>query len=90
MSDVSAETRRWMRQSDMFQAEEGSNTFEAYFMGDGQLHVAVDNPWAGSTETGFGATTYFNLSPEDATKLISWATKWLFETQQKAKEPDTN
>ena len=75
----------WIRQAERFEYGEphsASCSMEAYFMGDGRLHILIDNPWAGSTETGFGATTSINLKPEDARRFIEWAARQL-ETQEK-------
>jgi hypothetical protein len=39
---------------------------------EGGLHIEIDEPWAGSTETGFGATTSIYLKPEYLAALIAW------------------
>ena len=38
----------------------------------GLINIAIDNPWMGDTESGFGATTRFDLSTEQAIKLADW------------------
>ena len=42
---------------------------------DGSLHIEIEEPWAGSTETGFGATTSVTLSPEQAIALMKFLCK---------------
>lgn len=39
---------------------------------DGTIGVEIDEPWAGSTETGFGATTYATLTADDVRLLTDW------------------
>lgn len=39
---------------------------------DGGLDIEIDEPWAGSTETGFGATTSITLTAADLQKFIAW------------------
>jgi hypothetical protein len=41
-------------------------------MGDGLLNIEIDEPWAGSTETGFGATASVSLNKEQVARLITW------------------
>jgi hypothetical protein len=38
----------------------------------GQFSVEVDNPWAGSTETGFGYTCSVNLTDDQARELAAF------------------
>ncbi len=42
---------------------------------DGTVSIEIDEPWAGSTETGFGATTSCDLKPEDLEVLLKWLKK---------------
>lgn len=39
---------------------------------NGGLWIEIDEPWAGSTETGFGATTRVNLPPQIVEFLRDW------------------
>lgn len=39
---------------------------------DGGLSIEINEPWAGDTETGFGATTSITLSPDEARRMIAW------------------
>jgi len=39
---------------------------------NGTISIRIENPWAGSTETGFGATCYVGLSTEKARELAAW------------------
>lgn len=39
---------------------------------EGGLHIEIDEPWAGSTETGFGATTSIYLTPDVLKRLWGW------------------
>lgn len=49
----------------------GFNEIECTFH-NGVVSIAVDNPWAGSTDTGFGYTCYVSLSVEKAHELGRW------------------
>lgn len=40
------------------------------------LWVEIDNPWSGSTETGFGQTASMAISKTDAAALGAWLTAW--------------
>jgi hypothetical protein len=42
---------------------------------NGELAIEIDEPWAGSTETGFGATTSINLTPFQVEVLKRWLVK---------------
>lgn len=53
----------------MFEVENNCDTFTATINEDGRLYIEIDEPWSGSTETGFGQTSYFYLSKEDAAKF---------------------
>lgn len=59
------------RSDQIFEAHSGFNSLEATYH-NGTLNVSVDNPWAGSTETGFGATCYVDLSKDDMIKFGKW------------------
>lgn len=39
---------------------------------DGSLYIEIEEPWAGSTETGFGASTSVTLSPDQAIALMKF------------------
>jgi hypothetical protein len=41
------------------------------------LHISIENPWAGDSETGFGATTTIEMTPEQAGDLVKFLTDWL-------------
>jgi hypothetical protein len=38
----------------------------------GEAYVSMENPWAGSTETGFGATTSITLTREQCRELTDF------------------
>lgn len=40
----------------------------------GEFSLEIDNPWAGSTETGFGYTTSMTLDREQAQQLADFLT----------------
>jgi hypothetical protein len=44
---------------------------------DDEMHFEIDEPWAGSTETGFGATTSIYLPRADAIELVRWMAEQL-------------
>ncbi len=39
---------------------------------DGSLDIRIEEPWAGSTETGFGQTSHATLTREDVKRLLEW------------------
>lgn len=39
------------------------------------LHIEINEPWAGSTETGFGATCSCSIDQETAANLVKWITE---------------
>jgi site-specific DNA-adenine methylase len=39
---------------------------------DGSLHFAIDQPWAGDTETGFGQYSEFDMGSDESKKLIDF------------------
>lgn len=39
---------------------------------NGGLYIEIDEPWAGSTETGFGATTRVRIPPQLVRFLREW------------------
>ena len=43
-------------------------------MPDGGLDIEIEEPWAGCTETGFGATASITLSREQADALLKFLT----------------
>jgi len=47
------------------------DALEGWFYG-GKILVSVENPWAGSTETGFGYTCQLELTAAQARKLADW------------------
>jgi hypothetical protein len=47
------------------------DTLEAWAR-NGTLYLSIENPWAGDTESGFGATTAVSLSKDDAVKFANW------------------
>jgi len=52
-------------------ADGGSDSLEAYCHG-GQVTIQIEEPWAGSTETGFGQSCSMGLSLDDAESLGRW------------------
>lgn len=44
---------------------------------DGHLNISIENPWAGSSETGFGAICDIGLPIEAAMRLRDWLTSQL-------------
>lgn len=44
---------------------------------DGSVTLEINEPWAGSTETGFGATTSIKLPPYHVEELRKFLTPWL-------------
>jgi hypothetical protein len=58
------------------QGEHSENTAEFHF-DDRDLNITVDNPWSGSTETGFGATCSVHVPKEKARELAEWLMRQL-------------
>jgi hypothetical protein len=48
-----------------------SDSIEAWVDDDGWT-ISVDNPWAGDTERGFGATCTTRISHADARRFAKW------------------
>lgn len=42
-----------------------------------QAYVTVENPWAGSTDTGFGYSCHIELTKDTAADLRDFLTKWI-------------
>ena len=61
-----------------FFAEAGTcgDSLQAHIRNDGRLTISVDNPWAGSTESGFGESGYADL-PKDAAIALA---RFILET----------
>jgi hypothetical protein len=57
------------------------NSLDAY-VSNGQLHLSIENPWAGDTETGFGYTTHIELTAAESRNFCEWLNRWrhLFES----------
>ena len=51
--------------------DENSDSLEVQNHGGG-FNFEIDNPWAGDSETGFGRTTHFRMTPDKALELASW------------------
>ena len=68
MSEVLQDERRMVITVDAGVGDEVQFTKYA----DGGLEIEIDEPWAGSTETGFGATTSIRLSKEDVARILAW------------------
>jgi hypothetical protein len=49
----------------------GDNLTVSYSDG-GEIHVGIEEPWAGDTETGFGAVCGLTLSRGEAKALAEW------------------
>ena len=41
------------------------------------LHIQVDEPWAGDSESGFGCTGYGTLTEKQAVDLLFWLAEQL-------------
>jgi hypothetical protein len=53
------------------EADHGCDSLEAYCRG-GQLTIEIEEPWAGSTETGFGQTCSIGLDLDGAEAFARW------------------
>lgn len=56
----------------VFEAEDGIGDEMQVAIRPGVVHFEIDEPWAGSTETGFGATTSIEMSFDEARELVRW------------------
>lgn len=45
------------------------NMAEFTLQQNGELHVSLENPWAGDTESGFGQTCYLDI-PKDGVEAL--------------------
>jgi hypothetical protein len=52
-------------------SDRGYDHFEATLYGS-TITLEIDEPWAGSTETGFGQTCTMSISLDDARALAAW------------------
>lgn len=52
------------------QAGPTDDRLELWQLSKDELTVSVDNPWAGSTETGFGYTCTISVSREQAAQMV--------------------
>jgi len=71
--------------SQLFQincADNGYDALEAISLRDG-ITISIENPWAGSTDTGFGYTCSIRISPKQAEEFG----RWLCEQARKVREP---
>ena len=57
--------------------EDGSAENNVHFVLRDKLHISIDNPWAGCTESGFGAVTSITLTRAQAVKLRDALWNWL-------------
>jgi len=44
---------------------------------DGMLEFKIDQPWYGSSETGFGATLEYSIGKDEAIRLRDALTQWI-------------
>lgn len=53
----------------------GDNITASAYGERGDIHLRIEEPWAGSTETGFGAICGLTLPRETAIELAQWILK---------------
>lgn len=56
--------------------ESVGNSLEARFWND-RFNFTIDNPWAGSTETGFGYSCHMGMTKAQAQVLHAWLSEIL-------------
>lgn len=56
------------------QSSIADNSLECTWYG-GKLNIAIDNPWAGDTESGFGYTCSVEMPIDKAVELAHWLLK---------------
>jgi hypothetical protein len=59
--------------------EEGSTTgdsFEAEVDREGRLVIGIEQPWAGSTEYGFGQSCAFTMTKDQARQLAAFLLRY--------------
>jgi hypothetical protein len=74
MSRRPARSEKGEGMSDKFRIEKNEfegDSIEAYCYGD-IVTIEIDEPWAGSTETGFGQTCSVGLSLDEAERLANY------------------
>lgn len=52
-------------------AKSAGDNLEAYVR-NGRLYMEIENPWAGDTETGFGADCDISMSESEAREFAAW------------------
>jgi hypothetical protein len=71
---------------DRFYAERegnGDNITATAYGEHGEIHLRIEEPWSGDTETGFGAICGMTLTRAEATALGEWIRNVLSGDQQK-------
>jgi len=53
------------------EADNGSDELEAIFRHN-HLTITIENPWAGSTETGFGCSSSIRINKEQVKEFANW------------------
>lgn len=61
--------------------DDRSDSMTVLSCSDDSLEFAIDSPWYGSSETGFGAELEYTLDKESATRLRDALSAWLEEPQ---------
>jgi hypothetical protein len=67
-----------LHDDDRFYAENGTvgdNLTATSYSKRGDIHIGIEEPWAGDTETGFGRNCGFDLTREQAIEFANWLLK---------------
>ena len=67
MAHIAADNQRFVTDQ-----TENEATLTAVRNPDGSVHIEIDEPWAGDTDSGFGRTCHIDLSPQQAAALEVW------------------
>lgn len=66
-----------MRELELESSDGVGDSARFYWTTGGKLYVHLDNPWAGDTETGFGASCSYKLTRAQAVRLRDWLVEGL-------------
>jgi hypothetical protein len=68
MAEPVKDARHWTVETN----ELVGDSINVSIVGRDEIHIEIDEPWAGSTETGFGATTGTRLDRQTVAALVEW------------------
>jgi len=76
---------RTLIKDEVLTIEQNGDTIELYWRND-QMHIEIDLPWAGDTETGFGQTCSIMLDHAQVKAICGFLMAWLSNPEEKEEE----